>query len=419
MARIRHHLLGVHAGVAGEAETTFAEIERRVPYLEWLGVDTLWLTPVLASLSGQKGEDAPGGPHGYDTIEYDRLAEDLGDREDLRSLVDTLHDHGIRLMFDLVLNHTSRNHPYFQMADAGVDPYVDYYEFVDGDAQFYFNWYNIPNLNYDEPAVREMVLSVVEEWAEYADGFRCDVAWALDPGFWQEARERARSVDPDIAMLGEVIPRDPEYHQTNFDLHYDTSLYGMLRGVGEGHEPASTVLDAVESDAAEGFPPRATQMRYVENHDEPRYLDSCDRASLKAAVGAICTLPDVPMLYAGQEMGMTEPREPLEWGGDDDLTRFHRRLLHTRNGSPVLTHGSFERIDHDPDSDHGVAFARDHEGERRVVVLNFGADPLDVWVDAALEPTDMVSGESVPVERHADGDGTTVTVDSVAVFETA
>jgi glycosidase len=304
------------------------------------------------------------------------------------------------------------------MAAAGVDPYSDYYEFVEDEPQFYFNWYNIPNLNYDSPAVREMVLSVVEQWAEYADAFRCDVAWALDPGFWQEVRERVHSVDSDIAMLGEVIPRDPEYHQLNFDLHYDTSLYGMLRGIGEGHEPASAVLDAVESDAAQGFPPRATFMRYVENHDEPRYLESCDRPSLRAAAAAVCTLPGVPMVYGGQEMGMTDRRGPLEWGGDDELTRLHRRLLQTRNESAVLSEGSFERIDHDPDTDRGVAYAREYEGERVVVVLNFGPDALDVWVDAAVEARDLVSGQSVPVDSHDEGDGTTVTVDTVVVLRT-
>jgi len=400
---------------AGAADTTFREIERRVPYLEWLGVDCLWLTPILESVSPQRGDDAPGGPHGYDTLDYFKTAGDLGTREDLESLVETLHDHGIKFIFDLVVNHTARSHPHFQLADAGVDEFREWYEFEDGEAQFYFNWYNIPNLDYDSLAVREHVLSVVEEWADVVDGFRCDVAWALDPGFWQEVRERTRAIDDDFLLLDEVIPRDPAYHELNFDLHYDTTLYGMLRGIGEGHEPAERVLDAVEATAREGFPPRAEMMRYVENHDETRYLKACGREQLKAATAATMTLPGVPLVYYGQETGMLAYRGDMEWSADDELTPFVRRLIGLRNDRETLRRGDLREIDYDCDSDRGVAYAREHGDETLVIALNFGEQPIDVWLDVEVRTRDLVTGESVTTK---DRDiGTTVTVEDVLVLE--
>ncbi|MFW6265728.1 MAG: alpha-amylase family glycosyl hydrolase, partial [Halanaeroarchaeum sp.] len=400
---------------AGPAETTFREIERRVPYLDWLGVDVLWLTPILEAVSPQRGEDAPGGPHGYDTIDYFRTASDLGTRADLESLVETLHDHGIRFVFDLVVNHTARSHPYFQLAEAGVEEYQDFYEFEEGEAQFYFNWYNIPNLNYDSLAVREHVLSVVEEWAEVVDGFRCDVAWALDPGFWQEVRERVRAIDEEFLLLDEVIPRDPAYHELNFDLHYDTTLYGMLRGIGEGHEPAEQVLDAIEATAREGFPPRAEMMRYVENHDETRYLKACGREPLKAGTAATMTLPGVPLVYYGQETGMLAYRGDMDWNADDELTPFVRRLIALRNDRETLRRGDLVEIDWDCDGDRGVAYAREHAGETLVVALNFGEDPIDVWLDVEVAETDLVTGE--PVRTKPRDIGTSVIVEDVVVLE--
>jgi hypothetical protein len=163
--------------------TTFREIERRVEYLEHLGVDALWLTPVLASPTD----------HGYHVTDYYDTASDLGSREAFASLVEACHDAGIRVLFDLVINHTSRDHPAFQLHSAGVDAYADHYrrtdgaadvtgidwaELGDGDApDYYFEWGRIPNLNYDSPAVREWLLDVVDEWAGVVDGFRADVAW--------------------------------------------------------------------------------------------------------------------------------------------------------------------------------------------------------------------------------------------------
>ncbi|USZ67530.1 alpha-amylase family glycosyl hydrolase [Halorussus salilacus] len=407
---------------AGETvDTTFEELARRVPYLESLDVDCLWLTPVVASPTD----------HGYHVTDYFDTADDLGTRAEFESLVERLHEAGIRVVFDLVINHTSRDHPAFQMHSAGVPAYADHYERVPDDPAltdrdavdvddldwagpgrpgYYFNWTRIPNVDYDSPAVRSWMLDVVDEWAPLVDGFRADVAWGVPHGFWKEVRERVKAADSEFLLLDETIPRDPQFHENEFDAHYDTALYGALRDIGAGEAPAESLFDALDANHREGFPDSSLLLRYVENHDETRYVEECGTAPLRAAAGATFTLPGAPMIYYGQERGVTEQRGEMKWhDGDDDLTALHRRLSELRGDRAVLRTGAVERVDFEGD-DRTVAYARDDGDSRLVVALNFGEEPREVAVGEPVEATDLLTGESV-----ADGDR--LAVSDVVVVE--
>ncbi|WP_226013519.1 alpha-amylase family glycosyl hydrolase [Halomicrobium salinisoli] len=424
---------------AGDAGTTFDRLADRVPYLDDLGVDVVWLTPVLEALSPVLGDETPGGPHGYDIIDYFSTAPDLGTREEFEAFVDACHDAGIRVVFDLVINHTSADHPFHQLSAAGVEPYRDWYEWTDADEavvpddvreehageveavpRHYFNWWSLPNLNYDALGVRDHVLDVVSEWADVVDGFRCDVAWGVPHGVWKEVRDRVRAVDDDFFLLDETVPRDPDFGEGEFDAHYDTTLYHALRDVGTGDAPADEILDAVRAREREGFPPDSVQMRYVENHDEDRYLDECGRDELRAAAAATFTLPGLPMIYYGQESGMTEYRGQMNWtNGDGDLRRFHRRLVAIRDETPALVDGDVAPVDvtvEEGAADRVVAYARESGDDRVVVVLHFGAGEATVTLPEATAETDLLTGTDV-----ADaGDGeTAVTVDAAAVVRSA
>ncbi|WP_264782960.1 alpha-amylase family glycosyl hydrolase [Haladaptatus sp. T7] len=398
---------------AGETvDTSFTELERRVPYLEWLGVDCVWLTPVLGSPT----------THGYHTTNYFETADDLGTRAEFESFVAACHDAGIRVIFDLVINHSSRDHPAFQMSAAGVPEYRDWYVWEeDGEtgetkAQRYFNWERIPNFNFDSLAVRRFLLDVVDEWAGLVDGFRCDVAWGVPHEFWKEVADR---VPDDFLLLDETIPRDPAYHEGEFTMHYDTTLYGTLRDIGTGEKPASDVFDALEDAKRVGFPDSAVHLRYVENHDESRYREECGRDALKAAAAATFTLPGAPMMYYGQERGMTEYRGTMRWDdGDEVLTTFHRSLCETRDELSVLRDGTVERVEWESDSEAVVAFAREMDAERVVVALNFSERPQSVRIDERIEAEDLVTGRRIPTARRDDGgthSGTELLVSDVVV----
>ncbi len=408
--------------------TTFEELERRLPYIDSLGVDCVWLTPVLQSPT----------EHGYHITNFFELADDLGTREEFESFVEAAHDRGMTVMFDLVVNHSDREHPFFQMSAAGVPEYEDWYVWEeradaftpneepsprsrgpgesDKRAERYFNWKRIPNFNFESLAVRSHLLDVVDEWAGVVDGFRCDVAWGVPHGFWKETRERVNEHHPEFGWLDETIPHDPDYHDQEFDAHYDTSLYYALRDIGTGDEPATAILDALDHIEHAGFPDRSVHMRYVENHDEDRYIDECSEHALRAAAAATFTLPGAPMIYAGQERGMTEYRGPMAWhDGDTALTDYHRRLSRARDEHAVLREGSVERVDYVADTTEAVAFARDDGDERVLVLLHFGDGTATVTLSESIGDTDLVTGsavDSVPVD-----DGTEATVDDVLVVD--
>ncbi|ELZ32075.1 alpha-amylase family glycosyl hydrolase [Halorubrum tebenquichense] len=421
--------------------TTFREIERRVEYLGHLGVDALWLTPVLASPTD----------HGYHVTDYYDTAADLGSRESFESLVEACHDAGIRVIFDLVINHTSRDHPAFQLHAAGVDAYADHYrrtvaardvtgidwaELGDGDVpDYYFEWGRIPNLNYDSPTVREWLLDVVDEWAGVVDGFRADVAWGVPHGFWKEVADR---VPDDVLLLDETLPHDPFYGEGEFHRHYDTSLYDTLRAIGAGEEPADAVETALARGEWLGFGEGGhEQMRYVENHDEDRYLAAYGRDAFRAAAAVTFTLPGAPMIYAGQERGNETYRGPIRWhDGDNALTEFHRGLAALRASEPLLREGAVtfdgraadvrvvegdaERVtayERTPSEGTGTGGGSPDDRDALLVVVNFGAEPATVAVPDSVD-ADLFGGDPV---RDGDGNGVgdgeaVIAVESVAVF---
>lgn len=408
---------------ADEGEA-FEEIAERIPRIAELGVDTLWLTPVLQH---------DGKPHGYNIVDFFDVAEDLGDRDDYEALVETAHDNGMRVLFDFVANHTARDHEWFRDAYQNPDsPYRDRFEWQEsGEPGTYFDWELIANLNHANLDVRRFLLDVIDEWAPLVDGFRCDMAWAVPDSFWRELRDRVKAKDREFLLMDETIPYIPGFHEGMFDVHFDATLYFQLRQVGRGAEPASTVLDAIDQRAEIGFPDHAGFLQYIENHDETRYRVECGDAAAAAAGAATFTLPGVPMVYAGQEIGQRGRRDAIAWEhARDEVRERYERLLATRADHPALgPEGDLERVGYHVASgdlderpivasgnihpDDVVAFRRSTDDESLIVVLNFAPDEASVAVDAAHADRDLVTDERCVV---TDGEGTErIRADEVAI----
>ena len=408
---------------ADEGEA-FAAIEGRIPEIADLGVDTLWLTPVL---------EHDGKPHGYNIVDFFDVAEDLGDRDDYESLVETAHDHGMRVLFDFVANHTARDHEWFRDAYRNPDsPYRDRFEWQEsGEPGTYFDWELIANLNHANLDVRRFLLDVIDEWAPLVDGFRCDMAWAVPDSFWRELRDRVKDIDREFLLMDETIPYIPGFHEGMFDVHFDATLYFQLRQVGRGAEPAASLLDAIDQRAEIGFPDHAGFLQYIENHDETRYRVECGDAAAAAAGAATMTLPGVPMVYAGQEIGQRGRRDAIAWeDARNEVRERYERLLAARADHPALgPEGDLERVDYHVASgdlkerpivasgkihpDDVVAFRRSDGDESLIVVLNFAPDNASVSVDADHAECDLVTDERCVV---TDGEGTErIRADEVAI----
>jgi glycosidase len=414
-------------------------IADKLDHLDDLGVDAIWLTPVL---------EHDGAPHGYNITDFFEIAADLGDRSDYRRLVEEAHERDMRVLFDLVLNHSARDHQYFR--DAYRNPeseYRDWYEWQpSGEPGTYFDWQHIANFDFDSLAIRRHLIDFVDEWAPLVDGFRCDMAWAVPESFWREVRDRTKDHDPEFLLLDETIPYVPEFHGL-FDVHFDSTTYATMRSVGSGWTPAESILDAVAERREIGFPDHAGFLLYAENHDETRYLVECGRPEAFAVAGALCTLPGAPLVYAGQELGQLGQRDGIVWEEtDEELTEHYRRLLQLRRSMPALSgDADLRRIRYEVqkgDPDRVVAYGRvddDAETERvddgtetptasedgdgpsgdasptesnaAVVVCNFGEEPATVSVDAPIGTVNAATDEDVGTE----GD---VRVADVAVLPT-
>ncbi|WP_050032567.1 alpha-amylase MalA [Halorubrum halophilum] len=403
---------------------TFDAIAERIPTIADLGVDTLWLTPILKH---------DGKPHGYNITDFFDVADDLGDRDDYEALVETAHDHGMRVLFDFVANHTARDHEWFQDAYENPDsPYRDRYEWQEsGEPGTYFDWELIANLNHANLDVRRFLLDVIDEWAPLVDGFRCDMAWAVPDSFWRELRDRVKDIDREFLLMDETIPYIPGFHEGMFDVHFDATLYFQLRQIGRGVDPAASLLDAIDQRAEIGFPDHAEFLQYIENHDETRYRVECGDAAAAAAGAAIVTLPGVPMIYAGQEIGQRGRRDAIAWehAREGVRDRYERLLAVRADHSALGPDGDLDRVAYHVASgdlserpivasgevhpNDVVAFRRRDDGESLVVVLNFAPEPASVSVGVDHGNRNLVTDEPCLV---VDGDGTErIRVDDVAV----
>ena len=389
-------------------DTPLEAVRDRLDYIESLGVDVIWLTPILEN---------DHAPHGYNITDFFSVASDLGSREQYEQLVEAAHDRGIRVLFDVVCNHSARTHPFFEDAVGNPDSeYRDWYEWrTETEPETYFEWEHIANFNFDNLRVRRHLLDAFDEWMGLVDGFRCDMAWAVPNSFWRELHDRCKRRDEEFLLLDETIPYVPEFQAGLFGVHFDSTAYFTLRQIGRGQD-ASTLLSAVEDRAETGFPDHAGFMLYSENHDEERYVTECGREAAEAALGAVFTLPGAPMVYAGQEFGQRGRRDDLAWEHAHESLREHvRRLARVRHEHPALSGSSTAaRIEYevrDGVSDRVTAYELTTGEASVLAVLNFDSDPVTVCVPGA-GTTDLLTGGSVSPD---DGSGSTLTVDSVAI----
>ncbi|MFW6018646.1 MAG: glycoside hydrolase family 13 protein [Halapricum sp.] len=221
-------------------------IIEKVDYLDELGIDVVWLTPPY---------DSPHADNGYDVRDYRSILDDFGDMGDFERLLEELHARDIRLILDMVLNHTSDEHEWFQKSRREEDGYEDFYHWVDGDPEEPPNnwtsgfggsawsydetreaWYlhlfheKQPDLNWRNPEVRQEMHDVVEFWLEKGiDGFRFDVFNVMSKP------EGYPDGDPDGGWVGmEHFADGPRIHEYIGGLYDEVLSEYDVMTVGEG-----------------------------------------------------------------------------------------------------------------------------------------------------------------------------------------
>lgn len=308
-----------------------------------LGVTGLWLTPIHPSPTYHK----------YDVTDYYEVDPEIGTLEDFRELVQEAHSRGIRVIMDLVVNHTSSSHPWF--AEACLDPnspYRDYYIWADGDRNInergpwgqkvwhpagndhYYGlfWDGMPDLNYDNPHVRAEIKEIAQFWIEQGvDGFRLDAAMHIfahdEPErahvWWNEFRDYVTSLKPDIYLVAEVWDRSnvvaPYY--ASFDSNFNFHLANLiLRSVNSGFDVGIAKVVQGHHEQFAQYSPWFIDAPFLTNHDQDRVMSILNhKETAKMAASLYLTLPGNPFIYYGEEIGMKgvgadeNKREPFKW----------------------------------------------------------------------------------------------------------
>jgi glycosidase len=295
--------------------------------------------------------------HGYDVINYFNVNPEYGTFDDFKRLLAEAHKRGIRVIIDLVLNHTSSENPYFVSASASGDsPYHDWYVWSDtsqGDhwyfsgngekTQYYYAYFSaqMPDLNYQNPEVTEKMGKVVSFWITDVgvDGFRVDAAKHLieedkklentqaTHDWFRDFYNYYKSLNPNAYVVGEVSGSDARatelYDDDQMDMIFNFEVAsgfvnsangGAISGVG-------SAISFIQEDS-----PDWNFATFLTNHDQNRVMStlSGNVAKAKVAAALLLTSPGTPFIYYGEEIGMmgSKPdisiRRPMQWSGGDD-----------------------------------------------------------------------------------------------------
>jgi glycosidase len=439
-----------------------------------LGARCIWLMPIAAAPSY----------HGYDVSDYYRVDPRYGTNEDFKRLVAEAHRRDIRVLVDMVINHVSSHHPYFKHALLYTDsPYREWFRWSDvpgpnneyGDnnwrrspvrEEYYYGffWFTMPDLNWESAAVREEMKRVATYWLEEmeADGLRLDAVRHLmesDDGLatnvprnhdmMREYAAHIREVDPDAFTIGEVFDSTDvllAYYPDQLDAYFAFEVAdGILRAVRSGSSNGllESVLRLQEAVPANRWSP------FLRNHDQTRTLTFLegDIARAKLAASLLFTLPGIPFVYYGEEIGMTgdkpDPRirTPMHWSLDpaagftdgvpweplqpdsftasvqamdadpNSLLNLYRDLIHLRAQNGAL--GSGELVALDAGTEAVAAYLRRTGDEAALVVANLTESPLpSVALSSAADvlpsgsyTLDVLIGEreAAPLQIGSDG----------------
>ncbi|HYV94891.1 MAG TPA: alpha-amylase family glycosyl hydrolase [Chitinophagales bacterium] len=329
-------------------------ITQKLDYLQQLGIGGLWLTPFNPSPSNHK----------YDVTDYFNADEKYGTLDDFKKLVSEAHKRNILVLMDLVVNHTSSQHPWFKAAVQNDLRYRDYYVWsmnptptkeggwytppsgveVSEEKYYAYFWKGMPDLNFDNQEVRKEIIAIGKWWLQETgiDGFRLDAAQHIyDPNnpaknvqWWKEFTDSLKHEKPDVICIGEcwnTYARVAQYTAAlsgAFNFQLSRAILKSLQK--EKNNSIAELLSKIRSECAK-YSDYFIDPIFLSNHDNNRILSDLDTSNEKAKLAACIylTFPGTPFIYYGEEIGMRgkKPdsliREPFLWGDDEKETQTH------------------------------------------------------------------------------------------------
>lgn len=330
----------------GDGIGDFIGLKEKMSYLKELGITAVWLMPMNESPTY----------HGYDVIDYRTIEKDYGGMEAFESFLSEAKANNIKVIMDMVLNHTSKQHEWFEKSALNENGYKDYYVWADefddtsekwykaSNGEYYYGFYEsgMPDLNYRNYNLREKIKEEVKFWIDKGiDGFRLDGSDNIDldddveNGWWKEFSSYVNQLNPEIFVVGENnFPGEYERVAPFFGVmqsSFNFYLYDKILAMSKG-----TYYDVLNDmngmyEAYETYSQDFLDSTFIGNHDKPRIISAIrndsempndiDREKLKLAYSVLMTLPGTPFIYYGDELGQyggvaqkdENKREPFDW----------------------------------------------------------------------------------------------------------
>ena len=390
-------------------EGTFKKVEEELDRIKALGTDIVWLMPIHPIGKAQR-KGTLGSP--YAISDYRAVNPEFGTLDDFISFTNAVHDRGMKCIIDVVYNHTSpdsvlsKEHPewFFHKSDGSFGNRV-------GD------WSDIIDLDYSNKELWRYQIDSLKYWAQWVDGFRCDVAPLIPIAFWEQARaevEQVRegavwlseSVEPNFIMYlrsqGMTAHSDCEIYRA-FDLSYDYDCYEEFKAYLYGKGSLKDYVGAL-SRQEYIYPDNYVKLRFLENHDQTRARFFIpDINTLKSMTAFMFFQKGMALVYNGQEKAVSHlpslfDKDIVDWNGAEtvDLSGYIAKLA------------EIKRMDIFTDSVYKVsafgesALVKSHEKSGKKAAGVFPLDDKTEFIPVDLPDgvyTNLIDGSSVEVFR--------------------
>lgn len=359
----------------------------KLDYIKDLGATAIWLTPVV--------DNQDKGYHGYWAIDFYKVDEHLGDVAKLKELVQKAHDKGIRVILDIVVNHTGPAHPW------ALDPAYQSWFHQRGNISDWGNQEDVetgrlaglPDFAQENPEVEEYLIEMAKWWISETDvdGFRLDTVKHVPKWFWEKLAKEMKAVKPDFFMIGEVWSNDPGYiagyQKTGIDYMVDYPMYYAVNDVFIKGGPISRLSTLITRQDRIYGGPAYTLGTFIDNHDNPRFVSIAGKeaeAKLKLALAWTLTSRGIPIIYYGTEVAMEGGKDPdnrrdMDFERKPEFRDWVKKVSGIRQEHPALRLGDFTEIFADKTL---LVFSRLLKDDQVLVALNNSSDPGHETVDA-------------------------------------
>lgn len=376
----------------------------KLGYIQKLGVDILYLTPIFHSKSSHK----------YDTIDYYAIDPTFGTTEDLICLVNRAHAMGMRVILDGVFNHTAPEFFAFRDLEENweTSPYRDWYYCderprrpkmfgVKPNYKCFSYFGGMPKLNLENPETGKYFIDVALYWLRTAniDGWRLDVADEVSHRYWCRFRTAIKNEFPEALIVGEVWHYAADFLQgDNWDsvmnYHFRTAVLDLVAKETITPSEFLNEMGFLRGNLNTACYPLMWNL--IDTHDTPRALHECgeDPRKLRLLAALQLLLPGMPFLYYGDEVGMTGGADPdcrrgMLWDEekqDLNLLGYYQKLIWLRKQYPELTEG--DPCEQVADDEQGLVFIR-----RKELLLVFHSRMGDAGIMQYRGALELLSGK--------------------------